>query len=109
VRVKGFSLSPVTLVRVTPAGDVFYTDANGMQLMKRKRFSRNAFVASKLDHDTANPIGGNYYPITSSVSIEDTDSGSQLIVVTDRGQGAPTRQVLSERFQCLTGANAGLP
>ena len=62
-----------------------------MQLMRRLRDKRSTFVTSQQDKDTANPIGGNYYPITSSAFIEDPVSGSQLIMVTDRGQGALTQ------------------
>ena len=69
-----------------PAGDVFWTDANGMELVKRTRFKRNGFVGAQFEHDTANPIGGNYYPVTSALSIED-ESGHQVILITDRGQG----------------------
>ena len=71
---------------VKHTGDVFWTDANGMELVKRTRYKRNGFVAAELEHDTANPIGGNYYPITSSAAIVD-ETESQLIIVTDRGQG----------------------
>ena len=106
---KVFKPSAVTPARVTPAGDVFWTDANGMQLVKRKRYKRNAFVASKLDHDTANPIGGNYYPITSSVSIGDPEAGAQLIMVTDRGQGASTQQVLVADVSGLEGCGCRSP
>ncbi len=69
-----------------PAGDVFWTDANGMELVKRTRYKRNSFVAAELEQDIANPIGGNYYPITSSVTIGDTTE-SQMTIVTERGQG----------------------
>ena len=57
-----------------------------MELVKRTRHKRNGFVGAQLEHDTANPIGGNYYPVTSSLSIEDL-SGNHVIIVTDRGQG----------------------
>ena len=67
-------------------GNIFWTDANGMELVKRTRYKRSSFVAEELERDTANPIGGNYYPITSSVAIGD-EMGSQMIIVTDRGQG----------------------
>ena len=57
-----------------------------MEIVSRTRYKRNSFVAAELEQDTANPIGGNYYPITSSVAIEDTTE-SQMTIVTERGQG----------------------
>ena len=74
---------------------MFWTDANGMELVKRTRYRRNGFAASQLEEGIANPIGGNYYPVTSSISIAD-DAGTQLIVVTDRGQGEGSSVILPD-------------
>jgi hypothetical protein len=47
------------------SGEEFFTDANSLTMVKRVRGLRSAFAAAPLaDKDTANPIGGNYFPVT---------------------------------------------
>ncbi|KAE9547719.1 hypothetical protein FO519_009071 [Halicephalobus sp. NKZ332] len=57
----------------------FYTDANGRQMMKRIRN-----YAPDFEYENDEPVSGNYYPVTSSAFIEDSNIG--MAVVTDRAQ-----------------------
>lgn len=57
-------------------------------MVKRVRGRRTGFAPVQLEKYTANPLGGNYYPITSSVAIADNTTMQQLVLVTERGQGA---------------------
>ncbi|XP_077291379.1 lysosomal alpha-mannosidase-like isoform X2 [Arctopsyche grandis] len=62
--------------------NTFYTDSNGRQLLKRILNKRPTW---KLDvHE---PVSGNYYPVTSMISIKDESSKKSLFVLTDRSQG----------------------
>jgi Glycosyl hydrolases family 38 C-terminal domain len=74
------------------AGDEFWTDSNGREMVRRVRDGRSTWVMKDLKEHTANPIGRNYYPITSAAYIQDADNGLQLILATERGQGAGNRQ-----------------
>jgi len=64
------------------SGDVFWTDANGREMMERKLNYRPSW-----DLDVKEPIAGNFYPITAAVALRDT-AGSEMYVVTDRAQAA---------------------
>ena len=75
------------------AGNEFYTDANSLEMVKRVTGQRPGFVKQEPEEFTANPIGGNYYPITSSIAIADKTTKQQLALITERGQGA-------ESFSC---------
>ncbi|XP_045541142.1 lysosomal alpha-mannosidase-like [Papilio machaon] len=59
---------------------VFYTDSNGRQMLKRKLNHRPQWNLT-----LAEPIAGNYYPITNKIYIE--DENNRLSVLTDRSQG----------------------
>ncbi|XP_013178929.1 PREDICTED: lysosomal alpha-mannosidase-like isoform X2 [Papilio xuthus] len=59
---------------------IFYTDSNGRQMLKRKLNERPQFNLT-----LAEPIAGNYYPVTNKIYIEDSDN--RLSVLTDRSQG----------------------
>ena len=59
---------------------LFYTDANGREMQKRKRNYRPTW---KLE--VTEPVSGNYYPINSRVYIK--DSKSQMTILTDRSLG----------------------
>ncbi|XP_022199948.2 lysosomal alpha-mannosidase isoform X2 [Nilaparvata lugens] len=59
---------------------VFYTDSNGRETLKRVRDFRPTW---KLE--LAEKISGNYYPVTSRISIK--DEKNQFSVLTDRAQG----------------------
>ncbi|PIO65545.1 glycosyl hydrolase family 38 protein [Teladorsagia circumcincta] len=60
--------------------DVFYTDSNGRQMMRRqKKFNPSyKYVDSE-------PVSGNYYPVTNRVFMK--DDKLQLTVLTDRAEG----------------------
>ena len=67
----------------------FYTDANGLEMQKRKLNYRPTW---DLDIDlsegspTAN-TAANYYPITSAISMKDLASDRVFTVMNDRTQG----------------------
>lgn len=60
--------------------DIFYTDANGREMKKRKRNFRETW---KLD--VKEPVTANYYPVNSRIFIK--DSKVQFSVMTDRSLG----------------------
>lgn len=60
----------------------FYTDSNGMELQKRILNYRPTWELEKLD-----PWGGNYYPVTSTIMIEDIETNERMALITDRAQG----------------------
>lgn len=59
---------------------VFYTDSNGREMLERKLNYRPTW-----DVDIQEPIAGNYYPVTSKISIK--DGTKRVSVMTDRAQG----------------------
>lgn len=62
------------------ANGEFYTDSNGRQSLKRKLNARPQWNVS-----LAEPVGGNYYPVTNEIYIE--DKNDRFTVLTDRSQG----------------------
>ena len=64
---------------------LFYTDSNGRQYMERQRNHRPDFDVP--DVESVEPVTSNYYPITSSIYIEDPETRLRLTVLTDRSQG----------------------
>lgn len=62
--------------------ELFYTDANGREILERRRNFRPTW---KLD--VQEPVAGNYYPVNSRIYIKDTTRDIQLTVLTDRSQG----------------------
>ncbi|PSN50451.1 Lysosomal alpha-mannosidase [Blattella germanica] len=61
---------------------LFYTDSNGREMIERKRNFRPTW---KLDlHE---PVAGNYYPVTSKISIKDQSEKIEFAILTDRAQG----------------------
>ena len=62
------------------SGDIFYTDSNGREMLERKRNFRPTF-----DISLEEPISGNYYPITSKISLRDNDL--EFAILNDRAQG----------------------
>ncbi|KAH8283706.1 hypothetical protein KR018_012605, partial [Drosophila ironensis] len=65
---------------------VFYTDANGRELLKREKGKREDFT-SELD---VQPTAGNYYPITSRIALQ--DNNKRLAILNDRAQGGSSMQ-----------------
>lgn len=59
----------------------FYTDSNGKEMLKRIRNYRPTW---KLN--LSESVSGNYYPVTSKISIRD-GNGIELSVLNDRAQG----------------------
>ena len=61
---------------------IFYTDANGLEPMKR--------VVDTFEYEESETVsnGGNFYPVTSYISIKDKNNGKNKITLfTDRPQG----------------------
>ncbi|KAG8550666.1 hypothetical protein GDO81_022954 [Engystomops pustulosus] len=59
---------------------LFYTDANGRQILQRRRDFRETWSLQQTE-----PVAGNYYPVNSRIYIK--DKNIQLTVLTDRSQG----------------------
>ncbi|XP_012143157.2 lysosomal alpha-mannosidase II isoform X2 [Megachile rotundata] len=60
----------------------FDTDTNGRETLKRKRNFRPTW-----DLVLEEEVSGNYYPITSKISLTDKEKLQKLSVLTDRAQG----------------------
>ncbi|ESO84761.1 hypothetical protein LOTGIDRAFT_207233 [Lottia gigantea] len=61
---------------------LFYTDANGREILQRKRDYRSTWTLNQSE-----PIAGNYYPVNSRTYMQDTDKDIRFSVLTDRSQG----------------------
>jgi len=61
----------------------FYTDANGRQILKRRR----GIHEHSLNINITDPVPANYYPINSHISLKDASIGKKLSVLVDRAQG----------------------
>ncbi|KAJ1527978.1 hypothetical protein ONE63_007908 [Megalurothrips usitatus] len=61
---------------------VFYTDSNGREVLKRERNARPTWKVM-----LAEPVAGNYYPVTSKISIRDAAKKQSVAVLVDRAQG----------------------
>ncbi|XP_061512042.1 lysosomal alpha-mannosidase [Anopheles gambiae] len=59
---------------------VFWTDANGREMMRRVRNHRDTWNV-----DLEEKISGNYYPVTAKIALE--DENLRLAVLNDRAQG----------------------
>ena len=60
---------------------IFYTDANGLEPMKR------IIDTYEYEETTSPKTGGNFYPVTSYISIKDKKSENILTIFTERPQG----------------------
>lgn len=58
----------------------FFTDSNGREMLHRIRNKRATWNAT-----IAEPIAGNYYPVTAKIALEDKEL--RLAVLNDRAQG----------------------
>ena len=78
--------------RVTVEGldseGMFYTDSNGRQIIQRKRDHRESYLAPLAF--IQEPVSANYYPVTSSIFIQ--DASARFTMVTDRAQGGSSLQ-----------------
>ena len=63
----------------------YFTDANGRQYVERRRNYRPDFEVPNVEHQE--PVASNYYPVTSSMYIEDPSTNLRLTILTDRSQG----------------------
>ncbi len=63
---------------------VFYTDANGRELVRREINKRGP---SYPPFNISEPVAGNYYPVNAMLSLEDKKAGTQFTVLTDVSQG----------------------
>ena len=63
---------------------VYYTDSNGRQYVERRRNYRPDF---DIPDYSVEPVTSNYYPITSSMYMEDRETNMRLTILTDRSQG----------------------
>jgi hypothetical protein len=50
-------------------GNKFWVDANGMQMIQKNLYKRNEYEYVK----TNNSISANYYPVTTAISVRDTN------------------------------------
>lgn len=81
------------------SGDGFLTDANGRDILSRRRNFRPTWDLNV----TNEPIASNYYPVTSFVGVSDRDL--LLGLVTDRAQAAASLDSGEIEASELMGAN----
>ncbi|KRT79202.1 glycoside hydrolase, partial [Oryctes borbonicus] len=62
--------------------DLFYTDANGREMIERRRDYRNTYT-----YTDEEPVAGNYYPVTSKIQLKDTTQNIEFAILNDRAQG----------------------
>uniref|UniRef100_A0A1L8DR39 Alpha-mannosidase n=2 Tax=Nyssomyia neivai TaxID=330878 RepID=A0A1L8DR39_9DIPT len=65
--------------------NVFYTDSNGREMIKRVRNHRDTWNLQLQEE-----IAGNYYPVTANIAIE--DGQKRLSIMNDRSQGGSSLQ-----------------
>ncbi|XP_056631268.1 lysosomal alpha-mannosidase-like [Diorhabda sublineata] len=63
--------------------NIFYTDSNGRQMMKRIKDERFDYKYNV----TEEPIASNYYPVTSKIVMKDEEKNIQVTLLNDRSQG----------------------
>jgi len=68
---------------VDSAGN-FYTDSNGREFLHRQYNKRESF-----NWTVVSPIAANYYPITTAIGLNDTDSAFYVLV--DRAEGGSSQ------------------
>ncbi|VVC31552.1 Hypothetical protein CINCED_3A003390 [Cinara cedri] len=66
--------------------ETFYTDSNGREMLKRVLNYRPSFTLK----ENVENVSGNYYPITSRISL--TDDSTRFSVLNDRSQGGSSLQ-----------------
>ncbi|KAK3085809.1 hypothetical protein FSP39_008930 [Pinctada imbricata] len=65
----------------------FYTDANGREILQRRRDYRSTWAFNNTES-----VAGNYFPVNSRIYLQDVKKGVQLTVLTDRSQGGSSIQ-----------------
>ncbi|CAF1285170.1 unnamed protein product [Adineta steineri] len=63
-----------------PTNGLFYTDANGREMIERQRDFRSSYNYTVYEN-----VSGNYYPVASRIWIKDNQR--QMTILTDRSQG----------------------
>lgn len=63
--------------------DVFYTDSNGREQIKRILNKRNDYEYTSSDE----PVANNYYPVTTKIVIKDEIHNIEAAVLNDRAEG----------------------
>ncbi|KAH8324895.1 hypothetical protein KR074_011406 [Drosophila pseudoananassae] len=88
---------------------VFYTDSNGREMIKREKDKREDFVSDL----SIQPIGGNFYPVTSRIALQ--DDSHRLVLLTDRSQAGTSLEdgqlemILHRRLLFNDGGGVGEP
>lgn len=77
------------------SGDVFYTDSNGREMLRRVRNARPTWAWQATE-----AVAGNYYPLTAAAAVRDA-AGTEFAVLIDRAQGT---QHHNRCYLCLPGA-----
>ena len=77
---------------------VFYTDANGRQMLQRQVDYRSTWRLKVNE-----PVAGNYYPVNSRIYIQDLRKFSQFTVLTDRSQGGSS--VINGSIELMVGCH----
>ena len=86
---------------IASAGEL-WTDANGREFQRRLRNRRPSF-----NFTLVSPIASNYYPVTTAVKLNDSQTG--FVVLVDRAEGAASLQdgaielMVHRRFLCGCG------
>ncbi|XP_012260438.2 lysosomal alpha-mannosidase isoform X2 [Athalia rosae] len=62
--------------------NVFYTDSNGREMLRRERDFRPTWSLN-----LSEPVAGNYYPVTAKITLKDKANKLRLSVLNDRAQG----------------------
>lgn len=62
--------------------NTFYTDSNGREMLKRIKDYRSDY-----QYTNEEPVAGNYYPVTSRITLKEDDRLLQLSILNDRAQG----------------------
>ena len=86
---------------------IFYTDSNGLEMMKR--------TIDKFPYEETEKIstGTNFYPVTTSISIKDENNKNKVSIFTDRAEAGtgylPGSIILILQRMSFTSDNKGLP
>jgi len=62
--------------------NIFYTDSMGMEMQKRVLNYRPTW-----DLKVSQPVAGNYYPVQSTIAIQDINTNEGFAIIPDRAQG----------------------